>query len=49
MQNRKAVNLLNDITDVEGRRLRAPIDDGAAVSPQLIRRDFRQKPISQRG
>jgi hypothetical protein len=42
VQNRKAVNLFDDVTDVDRRRRRAPLDDRAAMSPQIIRRDFSQ-------
>jgi hypothetical protein len=49
VQNREAVNLFDDVTDVDRSRRRAPLDDSAAVSPQVIWRDFRQKPISPHG
>src|SRR5581483_5138904 len=44
----EAVDLLDDVADVERRRRRAAVDDGAAMCPQVIRRDLREKPLAPR-
>ena len=40
VQNRKAVNLFNDVADMDGRRRRAAFDDLRAKRSQIIRRDL---------
>ena len=47
--HREAVNLFDDVSDVDRCRRRAPLDDGAAMSPEVVWRDFRQKPAPPYG
>src|SRR5579885_409030 len=46
VEDGEAVDLLDDVADVERRRRRAAVDDGTAMCPQVIRRDLREKPLA---
>src|SRR6185437_13852591 len=44
VQDREAIDLLEDVADVDRRRWRAALDDGATMRPQVVWRDFGQQP-----
>jgi hypothetical protein len=45
--NIEAVDLLGDVANIDSRRRRAAFDDGSAMSPEIVRRDFGQQPVCQ--
>jgi hypothetical protein len=48
VQNCEAVNLFDDVTNMDRGRRRTSLDDRPTMSSQVIRRDFRQKPVAPR-
>ena len=49
VQDREAIDLLEDVADVDRRRRRAALDDGATMRPQVVWRDFGQQPVAPLG
>lgn len=46
MENGEAVNLLEDITDVDRRCRRSTLDDLGTLGAKIVRCDFGQQPIA---